>query len=111
MYYVTFFRWRSVINRWWILKALKMPYIKIITMAFVMAGLCAFIIGVGSTSGALQKLQERTPSWMPFGCNFCLGFWLSVLFSILAFRFIEPFTWPMILVPILSTAINRILTK
>jgi hypothetical protein len=80
-------------------------------MAIVIAGMCAFIIITLRKWGVLEYLQARTWRWLPWGCNFCLGFWLSVLFSTLAFTFLEPFTWSMLLVPILATTFNNALLK
>ena len=45
--------------------------------------------------------------FMPWGCEFCLCFWVSVLLTILAFTLWLPFTAVMVLVPIISTATAR----
>lgn len=88
-----------------------MMFIEIVFKALTMAGVCSFLIIVGRKTGAFNYLQGRTPRWMPWGCDFCLGFWFSCLLSILAFTIWLPFTWPMVLVPILSTAFNNTLLK
>lgn len=83
-----------------------------ILMALTLSGLSAFLIMTGRKTGALDWIQARTPTWLPWGCNFCLGFWLSILFSILAVTVagVDP-TWPLLLVPILAATFNNVFLK
>lgn len=83
-----------------------------ILMALTLSGLSAFLIMTGRKTGVLDWLQARTPTWLPWGCNFCLGFWLSILFSILgAGVFGVDETFPLILVPVLATTFNNVFLK
>lgn len=83
-----------------------------ILMALTLSGLSAFIIMIGRKTGVLDWLQARTPAWLPWGCNFCLGFWLSILFVILAVTVAGvDATWPLILVPVLATTFNNAFLK
>jgi len=88
-----------------------MIFISIIAIAVTVAGVCSFLIMTGRKLGGVDSLQGRTPEWMPGGCNFCLGWWFSILFSTLAFTLWLPFDPPMILVPILSTVFNNSFTR
>ena len=74
----------------------------------VAMGACVmFIIIVLSKWHVWDTLAIYTPKFLPWGCEFCLCFWLSLLLTILAFTLWLPFTVVMVLVPIISTAMAR----
>lgn len=71
-------------------------------------GACvAFIVILLGKWGLWDFLVIYTPKFLPWGCEFCLCFWLSLLLTILAFTLWLPFTVVMVLVPIISTAMAR----
>lgn len=90
-----------------------MVFITIFFTGLCMACACAFLIITLSRFGVLDWLESRVswPFFFVFGCQFCLGFWLSLLFTILVFTLWLPFDWTAILIMIVSTATTQKLLR
>lgn len=82
----------------------------IIAPSFIIGAIAAFIILAGRKSGIFDYLQALTPPWMPWECDFCLSFWLSLLITILAITTATlPPAWP--LIPVLAAVISKALVR
>lgn len=89
-----------------------MIWIVLLTQVFLMAMMVAFVILLFDKWEVWNWLAARAPKWTPFGCQFCLSFWLSVLIVILAVWFkLLPWEWQTLLAPMLVTTATRIFIK
>jgi hypothetical protein len=90
---------------------MNIDLLQIPLLSFIIGATSAFVIIVARKIGLLDYLESRSPKWMPWGCDFCLGFWISAILAILAFIFVVKFKVIMILVPPISATINRAFLK
>lgn len=73
----------------------------------VCIGLCsAFFVTLFKKFGVWEYLQSRIPG--PWGCDFCLNFWLCLLALIILSLFALPPHWPdSFIVLLMATTIGR----
>ena len=86
---------------------MNIDLLQIPIISFIIGALSAFMIIVARKIGLLDYLEARSPKWMPWGCDFCLGFWISCILAILAFIFVVKFKGLMAMIPLISATINR----
>jgi hypothetical protein len=89
---------------------LAIELMHLVTMALVAGLISTFIITVCRKTGLLEYLQSRTRIRILYNllqCDFCIGFWLSLIITILAFVFLVPFTWLAVIVPPMAAAFNN----
>ncbi len=84
---------------------------EIIAYSFILGSLSAFLVIVGRKTGALDFVQARTVYWLPWGCDFCLSFWFSILMATLAVIFLVPFGWYLLIVPGISTMVSHMMLR
>lgn len=86
-----------------------MSTIYFVSIAIIIACVSAFIILFAGKTGIRDEIIARAPKLISqmFGCDFCLSFWTSLILAIILAIFFGEMS--IILIPIVSTPITRIL--
>lgn len=86
-----------------------MPTVYFISIAIIIACISAFIILFAGKTGMRDEIIARAPKLISqlFDCDFCLSFWTSLILAIILAIFFGEMS--IILIPIVSTPITRIL--